>query len=321
MVPIALWVEEQHRRSGFQKWLAYGIVAMVGFLNILFQPSSGWYHRDFVWNQIWNPEGAAEYVRSFAPARNMVEALNRIAPGEPALFCQYDHIAGLAGPAYTTNWHTYHRNRDLVNSLEAIDVLRFLDKNRIRYIASPTPSALEAWPRALPAFFDDFAQPVFSSGDWVLYCVKPELAGREGMELGRQLIANPPIAGAGTYDDVDIRVVRRGYWYRDNTRSEPLYRTLTKSSAAGAEIAFTFRGPKITYQFARDRGLGIAQVLLDSAPMAIIDQYAPMASFGAREEIVCIESGVHTLAIRVTGRKNVLSEGATVTVDGFYVAR
>jgi len=321
MVPMALWVEEQNRRSGFQKWFAYGVVAVVGLLNILFQASAGWYHRDFVWNQIWNPEGAAEYVRSFAPARNMVEALNRIAPGEPALFCQYDHIAGLAGPAYTTNWHTYHRNRDLLNSLEAIDVLQFLDKNHIRYIASPAKAALDAWPRALPAFFDDFAQPVFSSGDWVLYCLKPEFVGREGMDLGRQLATNPPIAGFGTFDDVDIRVVRRGFWYRDNTRSEPLYHTMTESSAAGAEVAFTFSGSKITYQFARDRAFGIAQVLLDGAPVAMIDEYAPTALFGQQQEFACVGSGVHTLSIRVTGRKNVVSEGATVTVDGFFVAK
>jgi hypothetical protein len=321
MVPIALWLEEQDRSGGFQKWFAYGMVGAVGLLNILFQASSGWYHRDFVWNQIWNSEGAAEYVRRVAPARNMVEALNRIAPREPALFCQYDHIAGFAGPAYTTNWHTYHRNRELLNSLEAVDVLRFLDRNHIRYIASPAPAALDAWPRALPAFFDDFAQPVFSSGDWTLYCVKPEFVGREGMDLGRQVAMNPPVAGFGTYDDVDIRVVRKGFWYRDNTRSEPLYRTLTESSATGAEAAFTFRGPKITYQFARESSFGIAQVLLDGAPVGMLDQYAPVASFGQQEEVVCAAPGVHTLSIRVTGRKNAMSEGATVSLDGFYVAQ
>lgn len=321
MVPMALWLEEQRRSGGFQMWFAYGVVATVGLLNILLQTSSGWYHRDFVWNQIWNPEGWTEYIRHYAPARNMVEVLNRIAPREPALFCQYDHIAGFAGPAYTTNWHTYHRNRELLNSLEAVDVLQFLNKNHIRYIASPAEAALDAWPRALPAFFDDFAQPVFSSGDWTLYCVKPEFVGREGLDLGRQLTTNPPIAGFGTYDDVDIRVVRRGYWYRDNTRMEPLYHTLTKSSAAGAEVAFTFRGPKITCRFARDRDFGIAQVLLDGAPITMIDEYAPAASFGQQEEIVCAASGVHTLSIRVTGRKNVASEGATVNLDGFSVAK
>jgi hypothetical protein len=141
------------------------------------------------------------------------------------------------------------------------------------------------------------------------------------MDFGRQLTTNPPVAGFGTYDDVDIRVVRRGYWYRDNTRMEPLYHTLTKSSAAGAEVTFTFRGPEITYRFARDRSFGIAQVLLDGAPTAVIDEYAPAASFGQQEEVVCVASGVHTLSIRVTGRKNVASEGATVNLDGFSVAK
>jgi len=151
--------------------------------------------------------------------------------------------------------------------------------------------------------------------------VKPEFVGREGMDLGRQVATNPPVAGFGTYDDVDIRVVRKGFWYRDNTRSEPLYRTLTESSATGAEAAFTFRGPKITYQFARESTFGIAQVLLDGAPVGMLDQYAPVASFGQQEEVVCAAPGVHTLSIRVTGRKNAMSEGATVSLDGFYVAQ
>jgi hypothetical protein len=155
----------------------------------------------------------------------------------------------------------------------------------------------------------------------VLYGLKPEFVGPEGLGLAKQLTANPPTAGFGTYDDVDIRVVRSGFWYRDNSRSEPLYRTLTKSSAAGAEAAFTFRGPKVTFQFARDRDFGIAQVLLDGAPVAMIDEYAPVASFGQQEDVVCAAPGVHILSIRVTGRKNVASEGATVVLDGFYVAK
>jgi hypothetical protein len=53
----------------------------------------------------------------------------------------------------------------------------------------------------------------------------------------------------------------------------------------------------------------------------MLDQYAPVASFGQQEEVVCAAPGVHTLSIRVTGRKNAMSEGATVSLDGFYVAK
>ena len=200
-------------------------------------------------------------------------------------------------------------------------MLEFLNKNHIRYIASPVPATLDTWPRALPAFFDDFAKPVISSGNWVLYCLKPEFVGRAGMDFARQLTTNPPIAGFGTYDDVDIRVVRRGYWHRDNTKTEPLYHTLTESGAAGAEVGFTFRGPSVTFQFARDRKFGMAQVLLDGAPIATIDEYAPTALFSQQHEFVCGGPEVHALSVRVTGRKNAMSEGATVALDGFLVAK
>ena len=86
--------------------MAYAVIALIAAANILYQSSSGWYHRDFVCNLIGGTAQADEYLRASAPARIITEVLNRIAPGEPALYCQYDHIAGFAGDAHTTNWHT-----------------------------------------------------------------------------------------------------------------------------------------------------------------------------------------------------------------------
>ncbi len=322
MAPVALWLDEQRRGAPLQKWTAFGAVALAGVANILFLPSAGWYHRDFVWNQAWDRGAGAEYLAASAPARSMVEVLNRIAPGEPALFCEYDLIAGLAGPAYSTNWHTYHRNGGLLNMREGADVLAFLNERHIRYIASPFSEDLDTWPRVLPAFFDDFAEPVFSSGRWVLYRLQRAFTGAAGTEAARRLVEDPPAAEPGDYDDADMRVVRQGRgWYRDFARGEPRYHTMTESGTAGDELRFSFRGTGITYVFARDPAFGIAEILIDGQTAATIDEYAGRAAYGERQVFEGLAPGLHTLAVRVTGRKNEASRGAIVGLDALTVSK
>jgi hypothetical protein len=156
----------------------------------------------------------------------------------------------------------------------------------------------------LPAFLADFAEPVLSpGGGWTLYRVRPE--------LGRA----PPAPDSGTWDDADIRVVRQGAWYRDFTCPDAWRRTLTRSSQAGDELHFAFRGEKVAAVYARDPAGGIAEILVDGQSRAEVDQYAPAPSFGARCEIGGLGPGVHTLILRVTGRRNAASSGTAVNLD------
>lgn len=311
MAPMALWLDAQPR-------LASAMLALAAAANLLFQASSGWYHRDFVWNQLFNPEGAAEYLEASAPARIIIEVLNRIAPGRPALFCQYDHIAGFRGPAYSTNWHMYLRHDGLLDLVDVVDLLRWVDQRGIRYLAAPCPEDLDTWPRVLPAFFADFAEPVFRPGRWVLYQVKPEFSGAVGLERARTLAAHPPAAGPGIYDDTDLRVVRRGDWFRDFCCAQPLNRTLSTSRHVGDALEFTFQGTKATFFFVRGPNFGLAEVLVDGEAKTMIDEYAPAPAFGLQQSVE-VPAGVHTLALRVTGRKNDASSDANIAVDGFQV--
>ena len=321
MAPIALFWNDQVRAPGFHKWLTWVLAAVSGLGNILFQSASGWYHRDFVWNQVVDRDAQTEYLTAMAPARQIIEVLNRVAPGEAALFCQYDHIAGFAGPLYTTNWHTYHRSEGLSNLLEPLDVLSFANQRQIPYFVSPQPEDLDTWPRALPAFFEDFTDPVFHCGRWVLRRLKPEFTGGQAMDRARELAANPPIAGPGTYDDLDIRVLRVGNWQRDNLRSEPLYHTLTVSRTAGDELRFTFQGSAIAFQFARDPAFGIAEASIDGTGSMPVDEYSESPSFHERAIFNGLTQGVHTLSIRVSGRKNPLARDTIVSLDALSVMR
>ena len=321
MVPIALFLDDQVQAQGFHKWLACFLVAVSGLGNVFFQSASGWYHRDFVWNQVVDRDSQNEYLTAMAPARQIIEVLNRVAPGEAALFCQYDHIAGFAGPIYTTNWHTYHRSEGLSNLLEPLEVLSFANHRQIHYFVSPIPEDLDTWPRALPAFFDDFTDPVFTCGRWFLRRLRPEFTGNQAMDRAQELAASPPAAGPGTYDDLDIRVLRVGKWQRDNLSSEPLYHTLTVSHTAGDEIRFAFQGSAITLQFARDPSFGIAEILIDGKEAATIDQYSASPSFRQRAIFDGLTGNVHILSIRVSGRKNSLAHGTTVSLDALSVVR
>jgi hypothetical protein len=133
------------------------------------------------------------------------------------------------------------------------------------------------------------------------------------------MVANPPVAGPGRYDDTDMRVVRSGNWYRDFSHAEPLGRSLTTSGDAGNELRFTFQGTKAALLFARGPSLGLAEILVDNEPKTMVDEYAASPVFGLRQSVDVPGGGVHTLAIRVAGRKNAASGGAEIAADGFEV--
>jgi hypothetical protein len=321
MIPMAPWLDEEDRAGGVRRAAAYGLVALIAVANILFQSASGWYHRDFVWNLMAGRVQADEYLRASAPARIITEVLNRIAPGEPALYCQYDHIAGLAGEAHTTNWHTHVRDGSLLNSREAIAVLEFVNRWKIRYVASPIPEDLDTWPRVLPAFFADFTEPVFTPGRWRLYRVRQEFAGPAGVETARRWIERAPPAEPGIYDDADARIHLAGSWYRDFASDRPLYKTLTRSRTAGDELRFAFAGSGIVYRYASGPDAGIAEVSVDGAAAALVDEYAPSAGYDGRREFAGLAPGVHSITVRVTTRRNPTARDGTISVDGFEVTK
>jgi hypothetical protein len=318
MLPMGYWLEQEDRARGARRAMAYAVITLIAAANIFYQSSSGWYHRDFVWNLIGGSAQADEYLRGSAPARIITEVLNRIAPGEPALYCQYDHAAGFAGDVHTTNWHTHIRDGVLLNSREPLEVLQFLNRWKIRYIASPIPEDLDSWPRVLPAFFTDFTEPVFTPGRWRLYKVRDEFTGSAGVDTARRWIASPPPAGPGIYDDADARVHLTGDWYRDFTSDRPLYKTLTRSRTAGDELRFTFEGTTVGFCYSQGPDAGIAEARIDGATV-VVDEYAPSVAYGGRREWSGLATGVHTITIRASGRRNPASRNDAISVDAFEV--
>ena len=102
-------------------------------------PSSGYWHKNFCLNPLKFNTEAAEYIEQNAPARVMVEYLNRMAPGEPAAFFS-NGIAGLVGRPYTSGSHTFEFFRlvEAAGSAEAVKTL--MATHSIRYFVTPSPN-------------------------------------------------------------------------------------------------------------------------------------------------------------------------------------
>jgi dolichyl-phosphate-mannose-protein mannosyltransferase len=106
-------------------------------------PSSGYWHKNFCLSPLRFQAEAAQYVRQMAPLREMVDYLNRTAPGQPAAFF-WVGLAGLQGRAYTSGTQTFefHRQCDRATTAEAVKDL--MARNGIRYFVTPLPKCGQA---------------------------------------------------------------------------------------------------------------------------------------------------------------------------------
>ncbi len=101
-------------------------------------PSSGYWHKDFCLNPLTFRAEAAQYIEQTAPARVMVDYLNRTAPGEPAAFF-WIGIAGLVGRPYTSGTQTFEffRQCDAAHTGDAVKKL--MDEYGIHHFVTPLP--------------------------------------------------------------------------------------------------------------------------------------------------------------------------------------
>jgi hypothetical protein len=120
------------------------------------------------------------------------------------------------------------------------------------------------------------------------------------------------------YDDTDVRVVRKGDWFRDFCCAT-FDRSLSTSRKAGDELRFTFEGTKAAVLFIRGPNFGVADLLVDGAVQSTIDEYAAVPAYRLRETVDVPGGGLHTLSVRVAARKNAAAADVNFAVDGFQV--
>jgi len=144
-----------------------------------------------------------------------------------------------------------------------------------------------------------------------------EVTGARNVLAGGPWVWLDAFEVASRVQEDDPAVSYSGAWLRS---ALPLYSGggAMQATEAGARASFRFSGRAVSWIGYRDASSGIARVEIDGSLRAEIDTYAAAVQ---PQTVVYTLSGLppgeHTLALEVTGRRDPLSLGNTVSVDGF----
>ena len=272
-------------------------------LNLLYLPSSSFYHKQFCLNPFDRGE-AKEYVAANAPARLAVERLNREHAGGNALFLSNMDIAGLRAAAYSDGWHSYLFLNRVTAQNTPDDVARLFRQLDIRHFVYPVSTPVhEAQVRR---FLLDYTKP------------EAEFGAVRLASLSVPSVRPPaPPAPPGRYDDSDPRIFYYAHWTHGDDFPSAARQSVTYSDAPGAAFRFTFRGSKITWVYTKAFNRGIARAGIDGTE-SIVDLWAPAIRWQSSTVFSVPENGVHTLEVRAAG-KNPRASGSFVDVDALIV--
>lgn len=287
-------------------WIAAEAPALllIGILNLWFLPSSGFYNQDFA---LFRHSEIAPYVERAAPARLLIDDLNRRAPGQPVAFFSVDEIAGASGPAYTDTWHNQHFSDQLRDARDPRSIAVLLHQLGVRYVVAPVSRSANLRPVQLfyRLWLDPVRPPVGTLG---LYRMHDPDAPRD----------TGPVK-PGRYDDLDPRVEYTGPWHPDLQFPESSETSITYSDTPGAAFRITFSGSAITYVYTQAANRGIAAAVIDGGPPLSIDEYSGATRWQNTHRWDGMKPGLHTLEIRVSGQKNAQSSGIFVDLDAFQI--
>jgi hypothetical protein len=310
---------------------AIALFTALAGLNLWFLSVSGWYHQDFA---LFRKQDAADYRRDGGPAA-LIQRLNREAPGQPVAFFSSEAVAGLHGDAYTDSWHHSPYWTQIRAARNTADVAATLRRYQIRHIIAP--ASLKGDYPLMDAFLHEWLVPdgAADGGPLALFRLR-ELPPAITSETPTAPLSDPKITAApvaapppvrhlsgplpaGSWDDLDERIVYQGAWLHDRQFPESLHQSLSYSTVPGDALHFTFTGTGITYVFTEALNRGTALVLIDGREVARIDEYSPQTKWKQSRDFDGLEAGTHTFEIRVLDTKDPRSSGTFVDLDGIVV--
>ena len=129
----------------------------------------------------------------------------------------------------------------------------------------------------------------------------------------------PPCPLDATYsaepmDDSSPRVCWHGPW-APGEFPKAYSGTLTFTNEKDATAIVVFEGSSLAYVYTKAFNRGIAEVAIDGAVRATIDQYAPVVEWQARTEFTGLKPGKHTVEVRVLHRRNRAATDSYVDID------
>lgn len=122
-------------------------------------------------------------------------------------------------------------------------------------------------------------------------------------------------------EESDAAVTRTGTWTASDATKGWSGGSALQSSMAGATMSITFNGTSIRWIGSRGRGMGIAQISVDSGPVREVDLFGRPSDeiHTPIYTVYDLGPGQHKLTITVTGRQDGQAEGNLVVVDAFDI--
>ena len=135
------------------------------------------------------------------------------------------------------------------------------------------------------------------------------------------LIAIAVVSGATTLvQETSSSVAYAGVWEHGNTDRPWSDGTAAVSTTAQARADFAFTGTRVSWIGFRGPQAGRARVFVDGVLKTTVDTYAAAEQFPAvLYTSATLSDSAHTLAIEVTGTKNVKATANYVVIDAFEV--
>jgi hypothetical protein len=265
-------------------------------------------HKDFATNPASRKTRAA-YLTAYAPERNLTAEMNHIHPGATTAFFESNATAGLRAPSVTASWHTAGFNNRIANATSAADCFRILHDFGVRFVIAPTAtSGIRITTTPEESFLRECTEPELTSGKFYAGSVRATCADAQVQ----------PAAVPGEYDDFDSRIAFRGLWSRGRF-PEASSGTLTWSDAPGASVFLRFDGLEVTYVYTKAFNRGLAEILIDGENRGTVDLYSSTIEWKSSAVFRARDPGLHTLEIRVTGRRSPGATGAYVDLDKLIV--
>ncbi|MCX7603250.1 MAG: hypothetical protein N2036_04160 [Bryobacteraceae bacterium] len=287
---------------------AAGLAALL-LLHLRLLPAAGYYHREFCAGRWWQPRQDMDYIREHAPERELVEWLNRNAPGARAAWLWGNAIGDFRGRAWTASWHSldfWKRLREASRAEQIELMLRGLGVSHVL--------AAAAGGRRVPLnvhereFLDSCMARQAAAGDMELWTWKPQ---------GICWTGEPAPAPAGLHDDTSPSLRFEGSWIRDTQFRQTHGGTLVYTNEPGAEARLRFRGSSARVMFTAAFNRCAAVALLDGAEAGRFDQRSAETRWQQWSPwFAAPQPGEHTLSLRIAPGS---PAGCWLDLDAFEV--
>ena len=292
------------------------LVVAITALNVYFVSSSSWYHKDFLLNPFNSAERTA-YLAEGAPARALVERINRSGEGEPRVaFLEDNAIGELRGIPYTNTWHSNVFVWEMRRPTSPMEALELFNRKGITWFIAPEDPARTFLVYA-SRFLDTFAEKVAESGAVCLWRLRNEYRNVTRQEAYRIYREHLPAAGPGAYDDSSEQIAFSGPWIRDHQFPEALQRTVTYCEKKDCALEFRLHGRELTWIYTGAENRGQASLSIDGRDQ-VVDQYSATTAWHRRVTFPVAE-GEHRVVIRTLERKQPRATDCFIDVDGLEV--